>query len=96
MNPQEQIEQRAKSYAKDKWSFEYDDLHKRLRVTTSKTDFKAGADYVLSRPELMKEHITGFFDWYQKEGYKVDKDAMMGMPTDELFSLYLEHLKQKT
>jgi hypothetical protein len=90
MTPKDKIEQTAKEYRHSK-------VRKR-RIEENKfssKDFKVGAEYVLNNPELQKEHITGFFDWYQKEGYKIDKDAMMGMPTDELFTLYLEHIQKQ-
>jgi hypothetical protein len=98
MTPKEQIEQAAQK-------------HTELQATNIRRedcsyctqDFKAGADYVLQHPELMKDFWLGLIEWVDRcvisEGEDcwkvVGDDPTEYCTTDELFTLYLEHLKQK-
>lgn len=91
MTTQDKIEQAAEQFA---FVVPYNGTDK-FYNTDKLQGFKAGAEYVLSNIELMREHIIAFYDWYQQEGYKTDVEAMMGLSTNGLFTLYLEHLKQK-
>jgi len=50
-------------------------------------DFKAGADYVLSHPELMREVAVDFAKW--RDNY-IKSKGRIARSDDELFTLYLE------
>jgi hypothetical protein len=52
-------------------------------------DFKAGAEWALSRPELMREVSVDFAKW--RDDY-IRSKGRIARSDDELFALYLEHL----
>ena len=81
MTPQQSIEQAAKSLD--------------VKWMTKRECFKAGADFVLQRPELFKEHIIGFHNWYKEKGWEHDYREQHGHTDDELFTLYLDYFKKQ-
>lgn len=92
------IEQKAKEYSRDKWSFEHEDLHKRLRVTTSQTDFTAGASFALSCPELYRGLLVDVLEWYDNSalgashagnGEWYDNEGTKRYTTEELVTIFI-------
>jgi hypothetical protein len=94
MTPQQSIEQAAKEYAKESTAPDKE------TPTWIEQDFKAGADFVLQHPELMQEPILSFVDWLT-DNYDYHAGVWLNVETKKpediiiLFTLYLEHIKQK-
>jgi hypothetical protein len=57
--------------------------------------FKAGAEWALEHPELMREEILEFVSWRDSKKTRLEYKHGRTLSDDELFTLYLEHLNQK-
>jgi len=97
------IEQAANKLAGYKWSAVIDPAEFRLKKSQTVEDFKAGAQFILDNPELMRETLFSFLEFmdnnvfYKKDGVWHDGDCPEcgTLTDDELFTLYLDSLKQK-
>lgn len=85
MTTTEIIQQAAKAHLKENY---IDPSPATIKYVTQ--DFKAGAEWALSKPELMREEILEFVSWRDSMKIRLEHKHGKDLSDDELFTLYLE------